>query len=118
MSVWALGLVLVVSRPVCTKYPDPMAGQPLDPDKPICFMPCQGVEADPKISRLFCGFLSPTLRLLKLTLIIQSQGRPTVEHLHKIVFETHKTLPRIFLHFSHIFLKLGNGKPQTKLDII
>ena len=51
-------------------------------------------------------------------IIIQSQGRPPVEHLHKIVFETHKTLPRIFLHYSHIFLKLGNGKPQTKLDIV
>ena len=53
LSVRALGLVLVVSRPVCIKHPDPMAGRPLDPDKPVCFTSCRGVEADPKIFSLF-----------------------------------------------------------------
>ena len=48
-----LGFVLVVSRLVCTKHPDPMAGQPLDPDKPNCFTSCRGVEANPIISHLF-----------------------------------------------------------------
>ena len=56
MSVRALGLVLVVSRPICTKDPDPTAGQPLDQDRPVCFTSCRGVKADPKISRLFGGF--------------------------------------------------------------
>ena len=47
MPVRALGLVLVVPRPVCTQHIDPMAGRPLDPDKPVCITSCWGVEADP-----------------------------------------------------------------------
>ena len=50
---WALGLVLVVSRPVCTKHPDSKAGQPLDTDKPGCITSGWGGETDPQISRLF-----------------------------------------------------------------
>ena len=48
LSVRALGLVLVVSRPVCTKHPDAMAGWPLDADKPVCLTSCWGVETTQK----------------------------------------------------------------------
>ena len=55
-----LGLVLVVSRLVLTKNPDPKAGRPLVLDKPECIKSCRGGETDLDFLALFYGFLSLT----------------------------------------------------------
>ena len=59
LSVKGLGLVQIVSRPVCINHPDFTADRPLDPDQSLCITSYRGVEAHPKFSRLFCEFLSP-----------------------------------------------------------
>ena len=89
MSVSSLELVLVhvVSRPVCTKHPDPTAGRPLVSDKPVYFMSCRGVEADSKISRLFfVDFCRRSFDFCSRPYIyFESKGQRPVEHLHKLV---------------------------------
>ena len=42
-----------------------MAGRPLDRDQPVCIMSCLGVEAEPKMSRLFLWIFVPDPRLLQ-----------------------------------------------------
>ena len=55
-----------------------MAGRPLDPDKPVCFTPCRGVEADPKTSRLFLWIFIPDPPTFAANLIIiQSRSENT-----------------------------------------
>ena len=65
LSVRASGLVLIVSRPVCTNHPNPKAGWPLDTDKPACIMSGRGGETDPQISHLLLWICVTDPRLLQ-----------------------------------------------------
>ena len=60
LCIGGLGLVLGISRPVCTKHPDIKAGQELDTDKPGCITSDRVGDTN-AISPLVCGFSSHTL---------------------------------------------------------
>ena len=57
-TAFLLGLILVVSRPVCIKHPNLMAGPPADPDKPVCFMSCRELKLTQKCTAFFVDFCS------------------------------------------------------------
>ena len=75
----ALGLVLVVF----TKHPDPMAGQTLDSDKPVCLTSCRELKPTKKFSTFFGGFVpKPPDFCSRPYIYIELYGQPPVEHLH------------------------------------